>query len=759
MITRVSVYSLHYLALAAFSFPLALLAQPQSPPASDAPADQVDVFIGTAAGGNTYPGATLPFGFIQVGPDTSAGGAAGYKYKKPINGFSQQHISGMGGPILGEISVFPLTGPLTNPAEITATGKSAENATPGYYTTTLAPWDVKVELTCTQHVALHRHTFPAHEQSRVLIDVGHVLYGAPKISWNSAQPIGGEVHIDAAQQEVSGFMVYNGGRSTRKPWKVYFVAKFDTPFASSGTWTDGGVLTDDSVKNTGSEIGAYLNFHTKSNQVIQSKVGISWRSIEQARNHVATELPGWDFAAVRTAARQQWDNALSKITVEGGTADQRRMFYTAIYRAHLTPNNWTKESPPRYGDRIYYENFLCLWDTFRTVYPLLTLIQPQVQSDIVNSLINFYEVDGWTGDAHSAHQFEHVQNGSSADVIIADAYVKNLPGIDWTKAYAAIRKNAFVDDDPNTTKRPLKGRFHLDDYRKYTYVPTDIVVSGDLKELRNNQAVSRTLEYAHNDFSVLTLARKYGTPEDVAELEKRQFWYKNLWDKDAGGFMRGKKKDGSWHTPFDPLKTETGPQYYEGHAWTWSWYVPHDPQGLINLHGSTEAFVDKLTIACEKYYEAYNEPCMLETYLFIHAGRPDKTQFFVRDALKHFSTAIDGLPGNDDSATTSTWLVWDLLGLYPNAGQDYYYIGSPSFTKTTLHLPGSKTLVISAPAASPENKYVQSATLNGKPWDQAWLRHADLINGAELVLHLGPKPSAWGSKTPPPSISLIHPSY
>lgn len=725
--------------------PLALVAQP---------VDLVDPFLGTRGGGNTYPGPTLPFGFIQVGPDTGPGsGAAGYKLNKQIDAFSQQHISGMGGPILGEISVFPLTGAFGKPFEISSTGRSGEEASPGYYAVKLQPWDVKVELTCTSRVAFHRHTFPAHEESRVLVDAGHVLYNAPKIGWNSASTIGGEINIDTAEQEVSGYMVYQGGRSTREPWNVYFVVKFDTPFDSYGTWSDDGAIADGTIKNIGSQIGACLDFRTTAGQVVQSKVAVSWRSVEQARGHIAAELSGWDFAAVQAEARRKWEGALEKITVKGGTPDQRRMFYTALYRTHVTPNDWTKESPMRYGDRTYYENILCLWDTFRTVNPLLTLIQPKVQADIVNTLINYYKVDGWTGDAHSAHQFEHVQNGSSADIVIADGFVKKLPGVDWQMAYAAIRKNAFVDQDPQAISRPLKGRYRLDDYRQFHYLPTDVTKPGEPDPLRHNQAVSRTLEYVYNDFCVLTLARRYGTSEEIADLKGRVLWYANLWDKDAGGFMRGRRTDGLWHAPFDPLKVETGPQYYEGHAWTWSWYVPHDNQGLINLHGSEAAFVEKLSLACEKYYEAYNEPCMLQTYLFIHAGRPDKTQFFTRAALKHFSTAADGLPGNDDSGTTSAWLIWNLLGIYPNAGQDYYYIGSPSFTHSSIQLADGKAFVIAAPAASDENKYITAARLNGRALNRAWLKHEEIIGGGLLELEMTAEASDWGRQEVPPSLS------
>ncbi len=734
---------------------------------ADSPVDWVDPFIGTEGYGNVFPGVSLPFAFIQVSPDTGPNdltrasaaasalgqgslgnsGAAGYKHDREIEGFSQQHISGMAGPVLGEISIFPLTGELENPSAIRATGKSDEIASPGFYGVTLAPWDVKVELTATSHVAFHRHTFPASDSARVLVDAGHVLYGL-SASWSSAKPDGGEIRIDPAAREVSGHMTYHGGRGTSK-WQVWFVVRFDTPFESFGTWDDAGTLHDVSKAATGGEIGAFLNFQTQAGQTIESRAAVSHRSLERARGYLDALPEGTTFESTHAAARTTWNETLGKITVEGGTDALRRQFTTALYRVHLTPNDWTGEGPARYDGGVYYENILCLWDTFRTVNPLLTLIQPEVQAGIVNTLLRYHQIDGWTGDAHSVHRYEHVQNGSNADVVIADAYVKNLPGIDWKAAYAAIRKNAFEDAEPKRTWTARLGRFRLDDYRRHGYLPSDIVPDHPTKS-DHERGVSRTLEYAHNDFAVLTLARAFGTPEDVADLEKRALWYGNLWDPTSGGFMRGKNADGTWLSPFDPLKSETGRHYYEGHAWTWSWYVPHDPQGLINLHGSREAFVEKLTIACDQHYQAWNEPSMLQTYLFIHAGRPDLTQRFVRKALAHFNDTPGGLPGNDDSGTTSAWLVWALLGLYPNAGQDFYYIGSPSFTRATIKLPAGKTFVISSPAASPENQYIASATLNGKPWNQAWLRHTDLIDGGELVLEMVPEPTRWAFDGPVP---------
>ena len=722
-------------------------------PLAAATTDEVDPFLGTLGGGNVFPGPSLPFGFAQPGPDTGPGSSAGgYKFNKPISGFSQQHISGMGGPTLGQFSLMPVTGAVADPSDIVSSGKSAETAAPGYYTVTLAPWNVQVELTASQRVGFHRHTFPAGSTPRVFVDVGHCLFGK-EVNWNSGKPIAGEVFVDPARREVYGTMTFRGGRSVGQPWTCHVAARFDRPFAAHATWADSPTLTPGSTTAKGAEIGAALDFAPDADGKLNARVAVSWRSVDQARATLDAETR--TFEQVRAAALQTWNDTLGRIALTGGSPDQRRQFYTALYRTHLTPNNWTGEAPARYGDRPYYENILCLWDTFRTPYPLLTLLQPEVMTGIVNTLIAYHQIDGWTGDSHSVHQHEHVQVGSHADTVIADAFVKQLPGIDWKAAYTAIRKNAFEEVDPQTTTRTKQGRFHLADYRSNGYLPTDIAPS-----YKAITAVSRTLEYAHNDFSVLTLARQYGTPEDITDLEKRTLSYRNVWDASTG-FMRGKNTDGSWFEPFDPVKDfHTGKQFYEGHAWTWSWYVPHDVQGLINLNGGDAAFAAKLTTACENYYEAYNEPAMLQTFLFIHAGRPDLTQRFSREALKHFNSTPNGLPGNDDSGTTSAWLVWNNLGLFPNAGQDYYYLGSPLFPEAVLQLGNGKKIVIKAPATSTENRYVKAVTRNGEPWNQAWIRHADLINGAELVFEMTTQPTTWAQSGPrPPSVSAVPKPY
>jgi len=333
------------------------IAPPQESTDPKTPIDEVDVFIGTAGEGNVYPGVSLPFGFVQPDPDTGPGsGATGYKFHKPIVCFSQQHISGMGGPLNGQISLIPLTGPLGTPSNIVATGKSREAASSGFYSVTLAPWGVKVELTATSHIALHRHPFPAHAQSRVVLDVGHCLYGTGA-SWSSAKPIGGEFSIDAAAREVSGEMSYQGGRSDKRTWKVFFVLHLDSDFDSVQIWGDDEITTG-AQRRSGSNIGAVFTLRTRTGQVVNSKIALSYRSIDQARGTIAQQAPGWDFDTVRAQARDTWSRALGRISIESGTPDQRTQFYTALYRTHLTPDDWTGEAPDRYGSRVYFENIL-----------------------------------------------------------------------------------------------------------------------------------------------------------------------------------------------------------------------------------------------------------------------------------------------------------------------------------------------------------------------------------------------------------------
>jgi predicted alpha-1,2-mannosidase len=697
----------------------------------------VDPFIGTLGNGDVFAGACLPHGFIKLGPDTKYySGAAGYKKNKDIEGFSHMHISGMGAAMYGNIQLIPTTGdiePLKH-----SSGKGEEISVPGYYKVELSKYKTVAELTPTSRAGFHRYTFPKSESSHILIDVGATLYGT-KQNWGSSQPIGGELHIDPIKKVVYGHNSYRGGRTTTKPWKVYFYAVFDTRFDSFGAWVD-SVKYDGVNTIKGNEIGAYLNFNTTNAQQIKVKVGISMISIQKAEENVGKEIPDWNFEHVKNQANLIWENELEKIEVTGMSEKNNRMFYTAMYHALFAPANWTGENPVFNYNRPYYEDFLCVWDIFRTVSPLLTLISTKEHTDMLNTLLDVYRHDGWLADAHSALQREHIQVGSNTDVLFADAYAKKLKGIDYNMAYEAVKKNATE----TTRKVVYAGRPALPLYLKYHYIPIDA---------KQKITVSRTLEYVYNDYCVYQLAKGLGHKADAEVFKQRSFWYKNLWN-DSLKLMRGRNKDGSWFSPFNPTKNETGPNFYEGHAYTWSYSTPHDVKGLINLFGGKKPFVDSLTNAVSNHYQAYNEPCMLQVYLFVWGGRPDLTQKYVRKATaENFTDAYNGLPGNDDSGTTSAWYLWSRMGIFPVAGQNLYIIGSPSSSKTTIHMESGKDVVITAHNASEENIYIQSAKFNGKKYDKAFFTHDDIVKGAKFEFVMGAKPSKWGRNAIPPSLS------
>lgn len=700
----------------------------------------VDPFIGTLGEGNVFAGACLPHGFVKLGADTKYNsGASGFKKNKEIEGFSHLHISGMGGPLYGNIQLIPTTGAIDVVNH--SSGRGEESGAPGYYKVALTKYNTVAELTSTAHAGFHRYTFPQSTSAHILFDVGATLYGVSQ-NWGSSQPIGGNAFIDTTKKVVFGYNSFKGGRSTTKPWKVYFYAQFDTDFESFGTWAD-SIKYDGKNDIKGNEIGVYLNFKTSESQQIKVKVGISMMSVKKAEENLQNEIPDWDFDGIQKKADQQWEKELKKIEVKGMSATNSRIFYSAMYHALFAPSNWTGENNVFDYNRPYYEDFLCVWDIFRTVSPLLTLISTKEQVDMLNTLLDVYKHDGWLADAHTSLQREFTQVGSNTDVLFADAFVKKLEGVDYKLAYEAVKKNA-TDSSYLNRKVAHAGRPFLSNYTKYKYIPVDA---------GSKITVSRSLEYVYNDFCVYQLAKTYGDKNDVDLFKQRSFWYKNLWDENLK-LVRGKNRDGSWITPYDPAKNETGLNFYEGHAYTWSYAVPHDVKGLIKLFGGEKQFVDSLTYAVSNHYEAYNEPCMLQAYLFVWAGRPDLTQKFVRKATaENFTDKYDGLPGNDDSGTTSAWYLWSRMGIFPVAGQNLYIIGSPSNAETTIHLESGEDVIITARNASEKNIYIQSAKLNGKKYDKAFFKHDDMVNGAHFEFVMGPNASTWGSQERPVSLS------
>ncbi len=708
--------------------------------------DYVNPFVGVDNDGQTVPGAGLPFGFARVSPDTTDPGpkysTTGYDSEGEVLGFSQTHVSGTGGRSkYGNFRMTPLTGELR--VGNLCYSKAEEEASPGYYSVTLDPDGIKVELTATRLCGLHRYTFPSTDtEAHVLIEATSAIEvddrAMPTPVSFKQRPRSSEIQV-AEPNRVEGSASFEGGWAPG-PYTLYFSAEFDRPFTATGTWKIGEDLREDASMSMGEEderLGAYATFDLSEDAVVQTKIGVSFLSVEKARENLKREVPGFDFDAVREEAEALWEDVLSRIQVEGGTEEQRGIFYTGLYRTHFMPHDLTGENAWWDSEGPHYEDYYAIWDTFRTVHPLFTLIQPERQRDMLQSLVETYENTGWMPDARIAGNNGLTQGGSNGDVLVADAIVKGLSGVDYETAYEALVKNA--EEEP---ENPLfEGRGGVPEYDELGYVSLDHERSG-----------TRTIEYAYNDFCVAKVAEALGHSKDHEKyLERSKNWV-NLWD-DASRSIRPRYADGSFLEDFDPTHSYPDHEYgvfdapfYEGNGYQYSTFVPHDVQGLINRLGGDENFVGWLDeLFDEGVHTQNNEPDILAPYLYIHAGRPDKTAERVRDLLEgQYSTGRSGLPGNDDSGTMSSWFVWSAIGLYPNAGQPYYYIGSPIFTKADIDLGGGRSFTVEAPDASESNIYVRSASLDGESLERAWLRHEEASRGSKLTLEMGDSPSAWG---------------
>jgi predicted alpha-1,2-mannosidase len=706
----------------------------------------VDPFIGVDWGGNTFVGSAIPFGLVKLGPDmvTFDGRPSGFGYSShgEILGFSHTHLSGAQGKY-GNILVAPVTGPL-NPADIKSP-RSEETSQVAYYETRLARYDVKAELTSSRRVGFHRYTFPASGESHLTLDIDHCLNRG--VGTENQRFLGAELHL-TSDHEAQGVARFTGGWNMGGEYKVYFYLVVDTPAKATRTWT-GAALTSarDAKVDTDQPIGASFDYVTKPGQVIQTKVGISFVSVEQAKQSVQQEIPAWNFASVRTASVALWNTELSKLSLTGASPAQRRMLYTAMYHIMLMPTDRTGENPDWQSTEPYYDDYYAIWDTYRSSSPLLTLISPDRQRDLIRSLVDIYRHVGYMPDARSGNVNGRTQGGSNANVVVADAYVKGLTGIDYNTAFDAMVHDAEVP--PQNTQK--EGRGGLKDYNEKGYIT-----------LADERSGSRTVEYAYDDFAISEVARGLGKMREAELYASRTHNFEHLWDKDMTaegfkGFLRPRNPDGTWATPYRVVRGTWPDFFYEGDIWTYSLYAPHDMRRLIEMAGGNEMFIRRLDyIFLRNHFDVTNEPGFLIPMLYDYAGRPDKTADIIHLLLeKAFTDTRAGIPGNDDSGAMSSWLIFNTLGIYPNAGQDIYLIGTPSIPDATLKLGNGKSLRIIAKNLLPRglNRYIQSATLNGIDLPTCWFRHAQIKDGATLTFTMGPAPSKWGILNPPPSMS------
>ncbi len=735
-----------------------------SPPAADlTPA--VDPFLGVDGGGNTLPGPYLPFGMVRVGPDcgnlrSNSGYTGG-----PVMGFSQVHISGSGGGAkYGNVLFRPTVGELD--VQKPAGNRKSESATVGLYDTTLDS-GVRVELSASRRAGFHRYTYPKGTQGHVVLDLGSVL-SMYENAGEGQTVLATETRI-LAPDTVQGRVIVQGGWNIGAPYTVYFSAKLNRQPEESGVWGPVGIYPGctrgvTTVKEHG---GAFFSFDTAQDNQVLLKIGISYINCEKARQNRDEEIPQWDFDQVVSDNRAAWNRELGRITLEGATGDQQRMFYTALYHIFSMPTDRTGDNPLWTSPEPYYDDFFALWDTYRSSFPLFALIAPSRSSHIIRSLVDTYRHEGWMPEARSGNDNGRVQGTTSGDFLIADAILKGVEGIDYQAAYQAMRKNAEVPTGPCDQR--FFGRGNVDVFHQLGYIPADCERSG-----------SRTVDYAVNDFAVAQVAAKLGKTEDAGKYAKSSKNWRNGWQADkeddgVKGFIMPRNRDGSFvdvsptqapmvatdrkdpyvawsQHPSHPGGSGSEPNiYYEGNSWIYSLAAHHDVAGLIELCGGKDKFLQRLDTYFAKYHQCENEPGFFSHCLYVYAGRPDKTAEATRKICARFNPGRSGIPGNDDSGAMSSWLAFNMMGFYPNVGQDIYIITAPQLPKVVIHLENGKDFTIIAKGVSDKNIYVASATLNGHPLDRPWFRHSEIANGGTLEFQMSDQPTDWGCNNLPPS--------
>ncbi len=708
------------------------------------PLDQVDPRIGVLADGATVIGPALPFGSIHPSPDTANGDNDGYQPNQPIRGFSQLHVSGTGWGQYGNFMISPQIG-LATAADAHDSAKADERAQAHQYRVTLARYGIGVELTPARHAAIYRFRFPKSDQAHLVFDAvehipGHIFKDMIK-QYN--RPVPATLELSADGRSMWGQADFPGGFGG--PYRAYYYAEIDRVPSAFGTWRDGDIQPGArSIASSGKleHLGAYARFDTRAAQRVQMKIAVSFHSIEKARAMLAAEIPGWHYEAVRDAAAREWRQALASITVQGGSASERTKFYTALYHAHIMPRERTGEFKRFPAQAPMFDDHYAIWDTWRTLYPLYALIEPGVVRDTVNSFIVRQQVDGSVPDSFIAGVPRYgEQGGNGTDMIIADAHAKNIAGVDWEQAFGVMRHNADQRRTGANFDQPAKGP---GEYRTRGWIPAGIMSN------------SMSLEYSYDDFAAAQVAEALGHKDDAARWRERSRQWTHLWNPDAAsegfkGFTMPRKADGEW-IDFDAKQYGGSwkPYFYESNSWTYSYFVPHQVAALVERMGGRERFTERLEYAFEhNLIDIFNEPSFLVPQMFHYVNRPDLTaKWLQRIAGEKFT--LEGYPGDDDSGAMSSYYIWAKLGLFPNAGQDVYFLNGPSFEQLTVRRPGRPDLRITR---SGKGIYVAAVTLDGRAHARSWLRHADLEATRHLHFSMSETPTAWArASTPPPSL-------
>jgi predicted alpha-1,2-mannosidase len=727
----------------------------------------VNPFIGTGGHGHTFPGAVSPFGMLQLSPDTRMAGwdaCSGYHYSdSTIIGFSHTHLSGTGIGDYGDILLMPTVNCESidrGDEKIIRSGyrskfsHKSEKAYPGYYSVKLDDYNVKAELTATQRVGFHRYTFPKTEKAAIVLDLNHSLQNhrnsVIKLKMISSTEIEGMKNTDGWAKDHS----------------VYFYAKFSKPFKAK-VFKNEIVVTENEI--SGTNIKALLQFSTVDNEKVMVKLGISAVDAQGARKNVEQEIAAWDFDAVVKETNTHWNTELSKVSIETKNENQKKIFYTSLYHAAISPNLFVDVDGRYRGqdkeihvskEKEYYTVF-SLWDTFRAFHPLQTIIAPERNEAFIRTLLKKYDEGGYLPMWDLSSNYTGCMIGNHAISVIVEAYLKGNRNFDVEKAFEACVKSSHYQRSNNGN---IDAKIYENQFMPISKLYKDSI--GYCPADKDNESVAKGLEYAYNDWCIAQFAKALGKEKEFKEYSQKSKYYKTYFDKNVG-FMRGKMLNGTWNPIFNPkMSNHRNDDYCEGNAWQWSWYVMQDVDGLIALQGGKKGFINKLdslfSVSSEQLGQASsdisgligqyahgNEPSHHITHLYNYVGQPWKTQQLV-DSIQQtlYFNDPNGLAGNEDCGQMSAWYVLNAIGFYPVCpASGEYTFGRPLFNKVTIPLASGKKIEVVSTNNTAKNRYIQKVKLNGKQLNSPIIKHKDLMAGAKIEIEMGSTPNLnWGVK-------------
>jgi alpha-1,2-mannosidase, putative len=711
----------------------------------------VDPFIGTADHGHVFLGASVPSGFVQLGPTNIDEGwdwCSGYNYaSNTIVGFTHTHLSGTGIGDLGDILVMPTTGNLfltqgkkddLNSGYVSTFSHSNETCKPGYYSVLLDKYNIKAELTATERVGFHQYTFPKDENANVLINLN---YGT---GWDATVIAGAKIIDDYT---IEG---YRNSKGWANDQRIYFTATFSQPILKTSFYQHQQLVAGKNAE--GKDLLVVLNFDVKKNKPLQVKVALSPTSTANAALNMKAELPGWNFGTIAGQAGFKWNAELNKIKIDAGN-DVKKVFYTAIFHALIAPEIYNDANGDYMGTdkKIYthapFTNYtvFSLWDTYRALHPLYTILEPNKINDIVETMLAIYKQQGRLPVWHLMGNETDCMNGNHSIPVIVDAYFKGFRKYDVNLAYEAVK---------NTSMQTRAG---MNFVQNLDYIHADSL----------DETVANAMEYAIDDWCVAQFAKALNKTGDYNYFNNRSQLYKKYFDS-VSQFMRARLANGNWTEPFIPGSAQNAKKhdYTEGNAWQYIWLVPQDPAGLVKLFGGEKSFISKLDSFFVLPYKVYpgappdvsgligqyaqgNEPEHHVAYLYAFVGQPWKTAKLTRKICDTFYTSqTNGLCGNDDVGQMSAWYTLSAMGFYPvNPAKGIYVLGSPVVNQASISSPNGKIFKITATNNSSKNIYIQKAEWNGKPYTKSFITHKMITEGGELKLYMGSKPSAtWGVK-------------